>query len=177
MSAMDSVNLEISIDHSDWSKALPNYQNLIEECIGEVASNVREGRALSNFIHIELSIVLCSDELIHKLNHEYREKNKATNVLSFCGLDESEIQGYLRHLNSPEQRPYSLGEIYIAYETMDSEAKAASKSLKDHFQHLVIHGVLHLLGYDHIIDDEAEQMEALETLLLSNLGIDDPYHP
>lgn len=175
MAAIENVQLDISVDCKDWAKALPGYQNLIEKCIAVVSLKVSEGRALSKFAHIEVSFVLCGDKLIHQLNHSYRDKDKATNVLSFCGLDEMEIEGYLKADKTPENRPFSLGEVYIAYDTLKEEAKVASKSLEDHFQHLAIHGFLHLLGYDHINDDEADTMESLETSLLSDLGIDDPY--
>lgn len=175
MAEFENVQLDISVDNKDWQKALPSYQNLIEECFNGIMLKVSEGRALSKFSHIEVSVVLCDDKLVHQLNQDYREQDKATNVLSFCGLSDDDIEIYLRGKDLPEKRPYSLGEIYIAYETMYMEAKAASISFEDHFQHLVIHGLLHLLGYDHIVDGEAEIMEALETSLLNELGIDDPY--
>lgn len=175
MMGQDNVQLDISIDSEEWTKALPSYQNLIENCFSEIKENISEGRALLQFTHIEVGVVLCSDDLIHQLNYDYREKNIPTNVLSFCGLDDTEIESFLKNKNMPDERPYSLGEVYIAYETMKKESQDAAISLKDHFQHLIIHGFLHLLGYDHIKDHEAEIMESLETSLLSNLGIDDPY--
>lgn len=175
MASINNVQLDISIDCEDWTQELPSYQNLIENCFAEISKHVSEGRALSNFPHIEVSVVLCSDDLIHQLNHDYREKDKATNVLSFCGLDEEEINSYLKNNQKPENRPFSLGEIYIAYETMNRESQEATISLINHFQHLIVHGFLHLLGFDHIHDDDAKIMEALETSLLRNLGIDDPY--
>ena len=175
MTIRENVHLDISIDNDEWANALPSYQNLIEKSFTEICKHVSEGRVLSKFPHIEVSLVLCGDNLIHQLNHDYRENDKATNVLSFCGLDEEEIDRFLKNDNIPENRPYSLGEIYIAFETMQEEAKAAAICIEDHFQHLTTHGLLHLLGYDHVNDDDAEIMEALETSLLGNLGIDDPY--
>lgn len=175
MATINNVQLDILIDCEDWTQELPNYKNLIENCFAEIRKHVSQGRALSNFPHIEVSVVLCSDDFIHQLNHDYREKDKATNVLSFCGLDEEEINSYLNNDQKPENRPFSLGEIYIAYETMNRESQEADISLTNHFHHLIIHGFLHLLGFDHIQDDDAETMEAIETSLLRNLGIDDPY--
>lgn len=116
----------------------------------------------------ELSIVLADDELVHRLNREYRGKDKPTNVLSFALTEAEEPE--------PEDgMPVMLGDIILAYETIAREASEQRKNLKDHMTHLVMHGVLHLLGYDHETDDEAEEMEALETRLLATLGIADPY--
>ena len=116
----------------------------------------------------ELSVVLADDALVHRLNREYRGKDKPTNVLSFA-LTEAE---------EPEAQdgvPVMLGDVILAYETVAREASEQGKSFKDHMTHLVMHGVLHLLGYDHETDDEAEEMEALETRLLATFGIADPY--
>ncbi|WP_372397838.1 rRNA maturation RNase YbeY [Azospirillum sp. HJ39] len=116
----------------------------------------------------ELSIVLADDELVHRLNREYRGKDKPTNVLSFALTEAEEPE--------PEDgMPVMLGDIILAYETIAREASEQRKNFKDHMTHLVMHGVLHLLGYDHETDDEAEEMEALETRLLATLGIADPY--
>lgn len=116
----------------------------------------------------ELSVVLADDELVHRLNREYRGKDKPTNVLSFA-LTEAEEP------DAQEGVPVMLGDVILAYETVAREAAEQRKSLQDHMTHLVMHGVLHLLGYDHETDDEAEEMEALETRLLATLGIADPY--
>nr|WP_295831468.1 rRNA maturation RNase YbeY [uncultured Azospirillum sp.] len=116
----------------------------------------------------ELSVVLADDELVHRLNREYRGKDKPTNVLSFALTEAEEPE-------AQEGVPVMLGDVILAYETVAREASEQGKSFKDHMTHLVMHGVLHLLGYDHETDDEAEEMEALETRLLATLGIADPY--
>ena len=105
----------------------------------------------------ELSIVLTDDVHIQQLNRDYRHKDKPTNVLSF------------------PQDGAMLGDIILAWETVQREAAKKHVSLGDHFTHLVIHGFLHLQGYDHEIDAEAKQMEALEIQALSALNIDNPY--
>ncbi|MBL4602365.1 MAG: rRNA maturation RNase YbeY [Emcibacteraceae bacterium] len=175
MSLPEGLELEVSVDYDRWAEVLPEYEKIICTCCELIVDNISEGKALTKFSHIELSVVLCDDALIHKLNNDYRHKDKATNVLSFEGLDQGEVEQYLQSTAKVPERPFSLGEIYIAYETVSVEAENAGISFKDHFVHLVIHGILHLLSYDHIKDEEAELMEAKETELLKILGIDDPY--
>lgn len=111
----------------------------------------------------ELSILLTNDEEQHELNKQWRGKDSSTNVLSF-----------------PQIEPFGpvvgiLGDITMARETLVREADDLGKSFADHFSHLVVHGFLHILGYDHIDEAEALQMESLETQILASLGIDDPY--
>ncbi|HPF46562.1 MAG: rRNA maturation RNase YbeY [Alphaproteobacteria bacterium] len=175
MSFPDGLNLEISVDYDQWQEKLPGYKTLIEKALEQIIKNVKEGKFFSNFSLLELSIVLCDNQLIHQLNKDFRNQDKPTNVLSFNGLEADEIERYLKSHRKAPEHPYSLGEIYIAYEIMVKEAKEAEISFEDHFTHLVIHGILHLLGYDHIEDQDAEVMENLESSLLANLGIDDPY--
>jgi probable rRNA maturation factor len=111
----------------------------------------------------EISILLTDDEEQRGLNAEWRGKDSSTNVLSF-----------------PQIEPFGpvfglLGDITLARETLEREALDLGKSMEDHFTHLVVHGFLHILGYDHIEEDEALVMEGLETHILSGLGIADPY--
>lgn len=112
----------------------------------------------------ELSIVLLDDAEQRELNRQWRQIDKPTNVLSF-----------------PQIEPFSpvvgiLGDITLARETLEREALELGKSFTDHYTHLVVHGFLHILGYDHIEDDEALVMEGLETQILATLGIEDPYN-
>ncbi len=111
----------------------------------------------------EISVVLTDDEEQRELNAQWRSKDASTNVLSFPQI---EPFGPVRGL---------LGDITLARETLEREALDLGKSLDDHFTHLMVHGFLHILGYDHIEEDEALQMEGLETQILAGLGIDDPY--
>lgn len=111
----------------------------------------------------ELSILLTNDAEQHELNREWRGKDSSTNVLSF-----------------PQIEPFGpvvgiLGDITLARETLEREAAEQGVTFTDHFTHLVVHGFLHILGYDHLTDEEALQMESLETKILGSLGIDDPY--
>lgn len=111
---------------------------------------------------VELSIVLADDAFVQNLNKTWRGKDQPTNVLSFPA---GEATAGIDH----------LGDIVLASETISREAQEQGKKPDDHLTHLVVHGMLHLLGYDHEDDDEAEEMEALERRILAGLGIADPY--
>ena len=112
----------------------------------------------------ELTIRLVDEAEGRELNHTYRQRDYATNVLSFPADVPDEL------LDIP-----LLGDLVICVPVVVREAQEQSKSLEAHWAHLVIHGCLHLLGYDHILDAEAEEMEALERALLAELGYPDPY--
>jgi probable rRNA maturation factor len=116
----------------------------------------------------ELAIMLTDDAGIHTLNSNWRGIAKPTNVLSFPALQPSASGG-------PDDAPRMLGDIAIAFETTRKEADDEQKPFDHHLSHLAIHGFLHLIGYDHEKDDEAEAMETLETEILAQLGIPDPY--
>jgi probable rRNA maturation factor len=111
----------------------------------------------------ELSVVLTDDAAIRILNRDHRGKDKPTNVLSFPGF-------------SPDEDPVPLlGDIVVAQETVAREAAEEGKSIADHFSHLIVHGMLHLFGYDHETEADAEIMEDEERRILAALGIADPY--
>lgn len=107
----------------------------------------------------EICVLLSDDEKLHELNKAWRFIDKPTNVLSFPHDDGAKI----------------LGDIAISLQTLQKEAIEQNKSLQDHFAHLLIHGILHLLGYDHISEDEAIEMETLEIELLESMNISNPY--
>jgi probable rRNA maturation factor len=122
--------------------------------------------ALAGFDGVaEISVLLTDDKAMAALNEKWRGKEGPTNVLSFPGDDGPTAPG----------APVFLGDIVLAFETLEREAAGDGKPFSDHLVHLVVHGVLHLRGYDHETDDEAAEMEALETELLAGLGIPDPY--
>jgi probable rRNA maturation factor len=116
----------------------------------------------------ELSVVLADDATIQKLNRGWRGQDKPTNVLSFPARPPNTSK-------TPKNGPIWLGDIVIAYETAAREATAQRKPLKNHVSHLAVHGFLHLLGYDHDCEGEAEEMEDLERAILATLGIPDPF--
>jgi probable rRNA maturation factor len=115
----------------------------------------------------ELAVMLTDDSGIRTLNSNWRGIDKPTNVLSFPALQPTG--------NGPDDAPRMLGDIAIAYETTRAEADDEQKPFDHHLSHLTVHGFLHLIGYDHEKDDDAEAMEALETEILAQLGIPDPY--
>lgn len=112
----------------------------------------------------EVCVTLIDDEAIAALNRRWRGKNAPTNVLSFPAPPGSVMR-----------RPRYLGDIALAFETIDREVKTQEKPFEDHVAHLVVHGLLHLLGYDHLSEGEARRMEALETRILVSIGVADPY--
>ena len=116
----------------------------------------------------ELAVMLTDDAGIRTLNSNWRGIDKPTNVLSFPALQPSGPGG-------PDEAPRMLGDIAIAYETTRKEADDEQKPFDHHLSHLAVHGFLHLIGYDHENDDDAEAMETLEQEILAQLGIPDPY--
>ena len=125
----------------------------------------------------EVAVLACGDARIAELNADFRENPTATNVLSWPAAELSaQDAGDLP--SQPVHDPMGgleLGDIAISYDTCASEAIAAGKAMQDHVMHLMIHGTLHLLGYDHVRDQDATLMEALEVEILEKMGIDDPY--
>ncbi len=152
-----SFAIDISAESEGWEK-VPD----LEACVRRAAeAAMLDGEAPPS----EISVVLSDDEHIRELNKHHRGMDKPTNVLSFPAA----------RVKTPAGAPRILGDIVIAYETVAREAAEESKTLQNHLSHLVMHGVLHLLGYDHEDEDEAEMMEARERQILAKLGIPDPY--
>lgn len=120
---------------------------------------------------VEISIRLTDDAEVRELNRDYRGKDRPTNILSFPMLDQTGVTG----LAKAEAGDCLLGDMALAFETLIREAAEKNIPARDHFTHLIVHGTLHLLGHDHMEDEEAEAMESLETAILSRLGIADPY--
>lgn len=150
------LSIDIAVMHEAWS-SLGGVDTRVEKAVD--AAIAETGVALRD--ETELSVVLCDDGFIQDLNRDWRGKDKATDVLSFPA-DRS-----ARHA--------TLGDIVIAYETSVADARREGRSLGDHLSHLVIHGILHLLGYDHETEREADAMERLETRALLRLDIASPY--
>lgn len=153
-----AITVEITIESPPWGEEADR-RPLIER----VAAAVAARQELIVPEAAELSLLLTDDARIRVLNRDWRGKDAATNVLSFPSADEDEEPGPL------------LGDVVVAHETVAREAAAEGRSFDDHFAHLLVHGLLHLFGFDHETDDEAEEMEALETEILAGLGIADPY--
>jgi probable rRNA maturation factor len=141
--------IQVEIEDAAWTTALPD-----AEAVAVRAAKAALRRKGS------VAILLTDDETVRDLNHRFLGKDKPTNVLSFPALD------------NPEGH---LGDVALAYGVCAREAQEQGKTLAEHLCHLTVHGVLHLLGYDHQSDGEAEAMEALERTLLHGLGVPDPY--
>jgi probable rRNA maturation factor len=157
--AASSVKLEVEIErHGDaWREAAFN-RGLIEQA---ARAAIRAAPPLPQGTY-QVTLVLTDDAEMRALNRTWRGKDAATNVLSFPAHEK--VKG-----------PGLLGDVAIAYETVSKEALAQHIAFDDHVAHLVVHGVLHLIGLDHIEEAEAERMEAIERTALASLGIADPY--
>ncbi len=151
------LQLDILIEDGDWSAFEP-----VDGALSEVADAVQRHLGLSA---AEAAIALSSNARVQALNLTYRGKDKPTNVLSFPSPEQGAPPGAIRH----------LGDIVLAAETVAAEAAAENKPPRHHLQHLAVHGLLHLLGYDHETEEEAAEMEALEVEILAGLGVPDPY--
>ncbi|WP_244622681.1 rRNA maturation RNase YbeY [Microvirga brassicacearum] len=153
------IELDVMVEGGDWDR-LEDAEALAQRAAA-AATNVA-GREAEAF---EASVMLTDDAHIRELNKAWRGKDKATNVLSFPAPAPP----------GGHAGPRNLGDIALAYETLVREAEDESKAFAHHYAHLIVHGVLHLLGYDHETEAEAELMEGLEVKALSTLGIADPY--
>jgi probable rRNA maturation factor len=149
--------VDIVIESPLW-QAQRDAKALLRRAIGAAASTVSTTEG-------EVAVVLTDDSAIRALNRDWRCNDSATNVLSFPATHARDGRGARR----------LLGDIVIAYETTEREARAEHKPFAHHLAHLAVHGFLHLAGYDHMADDEAEAMERLETAILARLDVPDPY--
>lgn len=149
-----TITVDIEIEDEAWTTAAEDAEALVWRAAQAVldAHEDIEGQGIV--------ILLTDDESVQALNRDFRQKDYATNVLSFP---------------SPPNPEGQIGDIALAYGVCAREAQEQGKPLAHHLQHLVAHGVLHLLGYDHESDDEAEAMEALEREILAGLDVPDPY--
>jgi probable rRNA maturation factor len=164
--------IEIVIADARWRDAVADVETLARgaarAALGEAPTD-DSGRAVG------LVVMLADDARVRDLNRDWRGVDAPTNVLSFPALDLEPGRPVVAPANQPADQPIELGDIVLARETVLGEAVRDGKTPGDHVSHLVVHGVLHLLGYDHQHDDEAEAMEALERRLLARLGVADPY--
>jgi probable rRNA maturation factor len=155
---------EISIDVQDdqWLNFIPEPVVFTRRVLGAVETFLQR----DTFNAAEVSVVFASDDFVRDLNQSHRGKDTPTNVLSFPLSPEP----------PPESTtPYLLGDIVLARETVEREAEEQGKTPMDHATHLLVHGMLHLIGYDHDTDEDAVEMETLETKMLHTLAIPDPY--
>ena len=148
-------------------------------------ADLAERAALATLTHLgleaaqfEISVLGCDDARIAVLNGDFRDKPQPTNVLSWPSEERGvDVAGQVPEPPDPPEAggDPELGDIAIAYDTCLAEAEAGQKPLCDHTTHLIVHAVLHLLGYDHMRDEDATLMMATEVMVLGKLGLDDPY--
>ncbi len=163
---MNAITVAIAVEDESWIAALPDAEALVERM---ARAAVEQGDCDLGDGPVEISVVLADDDTVQTLNRDWRGKDKPTNVLSFAALDDEDAP-------LAPGAPLLLGDVILAFQTCRDEAQSLGKTLSDHFCHLVVHGVLHLLGYDHEEDEaEAEEMERLETAILATFAIADPY--
>ena len=151
-------SIAVEVGDEAWTDALPDAETVVERAARAALTHLSSSAAEP----MEMTVLLASDETVRALNARFRGQDKPTNVLSFPA--------------PAFARPH-LGDLALAYGTCAREAGEQAKSLADHLSHLTVHGVLHLLGYDHEADAEAESMEAMERSILKALGVRDPYGP
>lgn len=156
------VAIDIAVTCPDWLADLPEAETVAQQAAITALQVAWPGAPAG----VEVSVALADDAAVRDLNRQYRGKDRATNVLSFASDDGEPAGG----------APWLLGDVILAHGVVKDEAAAQGKTLAAHLSHLVVHGVLHLLGHDHEDAREAEQMETLETAILARLGIVDPYH-
>jgi len=162
---MTLLDIQISVEEGGWPSE-DELQSAANRVLEKAATYLKTN-AKQKFpkMETEVSLVFTDDESIRAINAEWRQKDKATNVLSFPAFP-----------ITPGKMPGPmLGDIIIARETVEREAAELEKPFDDHLTHLMVHGFLHLFGYDHMNNAEAEIMEGLETRILADLGLSDPY--
>jgi len=162
-----TVSVDVVVAAAEWPGALPGAEDTarsaaLAACMAGAADGFGDGAAAA-----EISVVLADDALSRRLNGDYRGRDEPTNVLSFANLDAEEAPA--------PGAPVLLGDVVVAFGVATAEAEKEGKTLSDHMVHLIVHGVLHLLGHDHRDRAEAERMERLEIDILARLGVSDPY--
>ena len=170
---MSQVLSNIDIEEPRWQTAIPDILEVaqkVKDATFEYVSQNTDIGILSSEKPLLVNLCLSDDERVHQLNKEYRNKDKPTNVLTFANMDFDDFEA-----DGGVFEEIDLGNIIIAYETMCKESEIENITLYAHFCHLLTHGFLHILGFDHIEDEDAEYMEGFEKAILQNLEIANPY--
>ncbi len=161
-----NYDIDVNISEPEWTSSFLDVEKVAAEAM-ELSLRMAQMPHQIKDRDIEVSIVLANDDLIQILNREYRDKDAPTNVLTFASLD---ADGPI-----PADAAYPIGDVILSFQTIDREAREQGKFFKDHFIHMVVHGTLHLLGYDHQNEDDANNMESLEIRILEKMNIQNPY--
>jgi probable rRNA maturation factor len=163
--------IEVELDRGRGWLESQDWQSLAEAAVIAALVRTPHGDLIESQVRVEVSIKLTDDDEVRTLNANYRGKDKPTNVLSFPMVQPDLLDG----LDIGDDGEVLLGDIVLADGVCHAEAEERNVPLTTHATHLIVHGTLHLLGYDHIDDAEAEAMEAIEREALASLGITDPY--
>jgi probable rRNA maturation factor len=150
-----------------WQRLCPDVRRLARNTARAALTDSIAAMAVTSPARVELGIMLTDNAGQQQLNQKYRGKRAPTNVLAFPSWD--------RSTRLPCGAPLLLGDVVLALEMVEREAADQGKTFADHFRHLVVHGILHLLGWDHQGEAAAAEMEALEISILAKLGVPDPY--
>ena len=148
----EPFSCEVLVAEENWSKKIAEPQAFCARIVKHALAGFEGPFG-------EIDLLLCNNKKMQELNNVWRKIDKPTNVLSFSQIGNDAIRG----------------SIALGYEICETEAKMQNKTFENHVTHLLIHGVLHLMGYDHIDENEAVEMESLETEILAQIGIDNPY--
>jgi probable rRNA maturation factor len=159
--------IDIASPCAAWYRVCPIAEDVARAAARVALSRGKMGPGITRQTTIELAINLADDAVQQQLNRLWRGVDRPTNVLAFPAWEPG--------VPIPPGAPLLLGDVVVAFETVAREADEQSKPLADHLSHLIVHGVLHLLGYDHATQAEAITMESLETSILAGLGVPDPY--
>jgi probable rRNA maturation factor len=163
--------LQVETDAEGWPES-DRWAAIAEKAVRAAITHSPDARFLTEPVLVEVSVKFTSDDEVRQLNRDYRQKDKSTNVLSFPMVQEDLLDAIDQNSGEGE---VLLGDIVLAHGVCVREAEDKKVSVEAHATHLVIHGTFHLLGYDHMTDADAEEMEQAELEALASLGIDDPY--
>ena len=161
----------VEVTNAGWNDAT-DWDALATRAAHAAIDRTPHGELLTTSAAVEISVRLTSDDEVHTLNNQYRHKDKPTNVLSFPMIQPDLLETVTQNSDDGE---VLLGDIVLAHGVCEREAVERGIDIQTHATHLIVHGTLHLLGYDHMDDREAEAMEAIEIDALGQLGIADPY--
>jgi probable rRNA maturation factor len=163
----DNPDVDVLVEAPQWLDAVPDVELI---CRAAAIAAIEHAAGSEAPKPLGVCILLADDVRLRDLNRSFRGIDRATNVLAFPSVAFDVLAAA-----GAEGPPAELGDVAVAYETTVEEARVDGKRLADHLSHLVVHGVLHLLGHDHGLDADAAMMEALETRILARLGVPDPY--
>ena len=159
--------IDIALPCVNWKRACPDLERLVRDTALVALVEGIAAIGVTSLAQVELGITLTDDAHQRELNRRYREQDVSTNVLAFRAWEPG--------MHATLGAPLLLGDVVLAFETVAREANDQVKPFCDHVRHLIVHGVLHLLGYDHRGEADAIKMERLETSILAKLGVPDPY--